>query len=180
MTQIKRTELELYHEFDRARCRHYLNGQLSVMHCHHYTTLYTRLAMDAEFIDGKSLLAGSAEDSFYVAFRDYFAARPGLKRANQLALGCQYYAAVGLGQMEVIYAGMDSGEVVLHHSHVDEGWITLARAGAVYGVAFDAAGDVDEAATLAFRKRLASNAASARASIARRTRAFPAMTRLGP
>jgi N-methylhydantoinase B len=45
---------------------------------------------------------------------------------------------------------------------MDEGWITLARAGAVYGVAFDAAGGVDKAATLALRKRLASNAASAR------------------
>lgn len=63
---------------------------------------------------------------------------------------------------------------------MDEGWITLARAGAVYGVAFDAAGGVDKAATLALRRRLASNAASARASIARHTRAFPAMTRLGP
>jgi N-methylhydantoinase B len=49
---------------------------------------------------------------------------------------------------------------------MDEGWITLARAGVVYGVAFDTAGSVDKAATLALRRRLASIAPSAPASIA--------------
>ena len=39
---------------------------------------------------------------------------------------------------------------------MDEGWITSARAADVYGVAFDAAGRIDQGATLALRRRLAS------------------------
>lgn len=123
MTQGKKLELELEHKFDSSRYRHYLNDQLAVLHCHHYSTLYTQLALDAEFLDGKMLLAECAEDSFYKVLLGYFEAHTELDLADKLSVGCQYYGAVGLGQMEVMCAGEDSGEVVLHHSHLDEGWI---------------------------------------------------------
>jgi hypothetical protein len=48
---------------------------------------------------------------------------------------------------------------------MDEGWITPPRAAGVYGVAFDGAGRVDEEATLALRRRLASIASSRQASL---------------
>jgi hypothetical protein len=115
--------VELKHEFDAARCRHYLNDQLSVLHCHHYATLYTQLAMDAEFIDAKIILAQSAEDTFFDMLSGYYQAHSGLTPDEKLEVGCQYYAAIGLGQMKVLSAGETSGEIVLEHSHLDEGWI---------------------------------------------------------
>lgn len=115
--------VELEHEFDGERCRHYLNGQLSVLQCHHYASLYTQLAMDAEFIDAKTILAQSAEDSFFALLSDYYQAHPGLPLDEKLEVGCRYYATIGLGQMKVPSAGETSVEVVLEHSHVDEGWI---------------------------------------------------------
>ena len=48
---------------------------------------------------------------------------------------------------------------------MDEGWITPPRAAGVYGVAFDGAGRVDQEATLALRRRLASIAPSRQASL---------------
>ena len=48
---------------------------------------------------------------------------------------------------------------------MDEGWITPPRAAGVYGVAFDGAGRVDQEATLALRRRLASIASSRQASL---------------
>ena len=115
--------VELAHEYDEKRCRHYLNGQLSVLHCHHYADLYTQLAMDAEFVDAKAILAQSAEDSFFNMLSNYFQAHPGLTAGERLDVGCQYYAAIGLGQMKVLSAEQVSGTVALEHSHVDEGWI---------------------------------------------------------
>jgi len=115
--------VKLEHEFDEKRCRHYLNGQLSVLHCHHYASLYTQLAMDAEFIDAKAILAQSAEDSFFDMLSDYYQAHPGLTPDEKLEVGCRYYATTGLGQMKVLSARETSGEVALEHSHVDEGWI---------------------------------------------------------
>lgn len=115
--------VELEHEFDGKRCRHYLNGQLSVLHCHHYAALYTQLAMDAEFIDAKTILAQSAEDSFFATLSGYYQAHPELTLEEKLEVGCRYYATIGLGQMKVLSAGETSGQVVLEHSHVDEGWI---------------------------------------------------------
>lgn len=123
MAHFKKLELELDHQFDRARCRHYLNGQLVVFHCHHYSTLYTQLALDAEFLDGKMLLAQCAEDAFYPILKDYLAANPKIGLGDKFSLACQYYAAVGLGKMEVKWAGPDAGEVILSHSHIDAGWV---------------------------------------------------------
>jgi hypothetical protein len=55
--------------------------------------------------------------------RDYFVHHGVIKNSERFSLTEQCYAAVGLGQMKVLFAGPDSGEVELLHSHVDDGWI---------------------------------------------------------
>lgn len=120
---ITQTQYELEPTFDRGRCRHYLNGELTVFHCHHYSTLYTQLAMDAAFARGPEILAESAEDSFYKTLRTYYEKRSGLTTQEKLTLACQYYSELGLGKMNVGFAGLDSGEVYLNASHIDQGWI---------------------------------------------------------
>jgi len=120
MALLKTTNLELEHRFDPKSSRHYLNGHLSVLHCHHYTTLYTQLALDAKETD---LLSGVAEETFYKLLKDYYNKHNIINLEDKIDIACQYYSAVGLGKMEVGFLGEDSGEVILSISHVDQGWI---------------------------------------------------------
>lgn len=119
MSEFKRTTLVLDHKFDPQRKRHYLNDKLSVLHCHHYSTLYTQLALDA---GETGLLSDVSEDTFHDALKSYFAKHEVKDPYDRLDLACQYYAAVGLGKMKVDFLGDDAGQVTVAHSHVDEGW----------------------------------------------------------
>ncbi len=123
MPTLKKTELVLDRKFDPRTCRHALNGDVHVLHCHHYMSLYTQLAQDCGMLDGPKLLAEVAEDTYYPLFRDYFTRNGITSIEDRIAIAEQQYAVAGLGQMKVTCAGDDSGEVQLLHSHVDEGWI---------------------------------------------------------
>jgi len=123
MTQYKKTELVLNKVFDAKLSRHLLEGSTVVLHCHHYATLYTQLAMDCALLDAKSLLAECSEEVWEGFLSNYYKTNGIASLADRITIGEQVYAAAGLGKMCVICAGTDSGEVVLEHSHVDEGWI---------------------------------------------------------
>ena len=69
------------------------------------------------------LLAEAAEDSFFQVLSDYFRQHHIEDVADRISIAEQYYAAVGVGKMEVKCAGPESGEVELVYSHVDQGWI---------------------------------------------------------
>jgi hypothetical protein len=120
MSEFKKTTLQLEHTFDAKKKRHYLNGQLTVLHCHHFTTLYTQLALDA---GETALLHSCSESAFYPALTDYFTKHSIVSLDERLEIGCQYYAALGLGTIKVAFAGNDSGRVVSENSHIDSGWI---------------------------------------------------------
>jgi hypothetical protein len=123
MAKLKKTELELSHRFDRISTRHYLNDELTVLHCHHYTTLYTQLADDLEFTDGKKLMSDVSEEIFYNVLDRYFKEHEIIELPDKVEIAEQYYAAIGLGKMNILYVGGNSGEVELAHSHIDEGWV---------------------------------------------------------
>lgn len=123
MTQYRKKELLLNKEFDAKTRRHRIDGRTVVMHCHHYATLYTQLAMDCSFLDAKTLLAECSEDAWHSFLSDYYKTNGISSLKDRIAIGEQIYATAGLGKMRVNCAGMDSGEVTLEHSHVDEGWI---------------------------------------------------------
>jgi hypothetical protein len=108
------------HVFDKKTKRHYLNGHLSVFHCHHYSSLYSQLALDAQETE---LLAESSEEAFYEILAGYFDKHNLTSIEERIDIAYQYYAAVGLGKMQVKYLGENSGEVELLASHVDSGWI---------------------------------------------------------
>lgn len=123
MAVKRKTEFILDHRFDPKSCRHYVNGRPSVLHCHHYASLYTQLAEDCGMLDGKKLLAEVAEESFYEVLSDYYCQHNISGIEDRVAIAEQYYGITGMGEMIVTCAGPDSGEVKLLHSHVDEGWI---------------------------------------------------------
>lgn len=120
MSKFKETTLILDKKFDSKSCRHFLNDQLTVMHCHHYSTLYTQLAIDSEETE---LLKSVAEESFYKALTDYLSKHDICDLESRIDIACQYYAAVGLGKMRVVYLGTESGKVELLASHLDKGWM---------------------------------------------------------
>ncbi|MCL1917727.1 MAG: hypothetical protein FWG14_05360 [Peptococcaceae bacterium] len=115
--------LQMRHTFDRERCRHEINGLTSVLHCHHFASLTTQLANDCQLLDAKKLLAHCAEDTFYLVLTDYYRKNNIMGLEKRFRVGEQYFAEVGLGKLAVTYAGPYSGEVVLEHSHIDEGWV---------------------------------------------------------
>jgi hypothetical protein len=123
MAIFKKTEFQIDHKFDPKSCRHTLNGVNVALHCHHFTSLYTQLADDCSMFDAKKLLAEATEDAFFGMLKNYFETQQICCSRDRISLAEQCYAAVGLGQMKVAFAGPDSGEVELLHSHVDSGWI---------------------------------------------------------
>jgi hypothetical protein len=120
MSIFTSTEIVLDHKFDPVKKQHYLNGELSVLHCHHFTTLYSQLAIDSEETE---VLADTARDTFHASLSNYFSAHGIESAEHRVSLACQHYGAVGLGKMEVVFIGADSGEVRLQSSHLDAGWI---------------------------------------------------------
>ncbi|MFH0733281.1 MAG: hypothetical protein V2B16_01325 [bacterium] len=120
MAEIVKNELKYDHFYDQKNKQHYLNGTLIVLHCHHYTALYTQLALDANETE---LLKETARDSFRKMLNTYLKKYyTGNSIREIMELCCQYHSILGLGQMKVIFLGEDSGEVEMVASHVDEGW----------------------------------------------------------
>lgn len=121
MAIVKRNEIHFKHTFDRITKRHAINDIQSVFHCHHYTSLYSQLALDA---DETELLKECARESFHMVLEKYYADNPDIDTVqSRTEIGCQYYALLGMGTMEVIFMGIDSGVVDVPTSHTDEGWI---------------------------------------------------------
>ena len=123
MPIIERTELRLDHKFETRTCRHYLNAEPYVLHCHHYATLYSQLADDCGMLDGRKMLSEVSEDTFRDELTNYYKQHNLTDITDRISIAEQYYSTTGLGQMKVRSAGPEGGEVELLHSHVDEGWI---------------------------------------------------------
>ncbi len=123
MAVFKKTELELDHSFDPIQKRHYINGDCVVLHCHHFTALYTQLADDAKDFQGEKLLRETTEDSFYPILVNYFKKHSITTISDRISIAEQYYSAVGFGKMNIVGLGNFAGNVTLEHSHIDEGWM---------------------------------------------------------
>ncbi|MEY3219376.1 MAG: hypothetical protein RIT27_733 [Pseudomonadota bacterium] len=113
-------KLPLPTRFDTTHKRYFLNDQLSVLHCHHYATLYTQLALDAK---ETILLAEVAEDTFLTILKDYFLQHAIQTISERVELACHYFSEMGLGKMQINYLTDYTGEIELLSSHLDEGWL---------------------------------------------------------
>jgi hypothetical protein len=141
--------IDLAFTFDDKTFRHFVNGHATVLHCHHYMSLTTQLAIRHADCDGPRILRESAEDSVLPMLQGYIRDKGISGSAERLLVGCAYYSAMGLGRMEAS-GGEKGGEVRLTRSHVDEGWVkkfgvsatpinhfTAGYASAVFSAAFD-------------------------------------------
>lgn len=119
MAVFARNELMLDKRVDQRSRRHFINDHTVVMHCHHYITLYSQLAMDT---NETALIASVAEETFFELLADYCEDNDIYEIEEMIGIAEEYYAAMGLGLLRVDYLGEDSGKVTLLHSHVDDGW----------------------------------------------------------
>lgn len=119
----KQTELVVDQKFNRKSCRHLLNGSTYVLHCHHYATLYCRLADDADLFDGKALLRAGCEAAFVPELEKFFEKQDAYEVSERVELVEQYFKFVGLGILEFERVGSMAASARLNSSHVDEGWI---------------------------------------------------------
>ncbi len=108
--------------FDDKTYRHYMNGFLSVLHCHHYLCLTTKMALDFDVIGGVRILMETAEDTIRPLFDDYISKNRVTSFKDRILMGMEYYAIMGLGRMKVS-ANEQGGKVQLLRSHVDQGWL---------------------------------------------------------
>ncbi|MBN1191753.1 MAG: hypothetical protein JXA46_18525 [Dehalococcoidales bacterium] len=121
MAIVAKNDIKYNHYFDRKTKRHSINGIQSVLHCHHYTALYTQLAIDA---GETGLLKECARENFRTVLDFYFSGNPSIDTVQaKVEIACQYYSLLGLGKMVVHFMGSDSGEVELLSSHTDSGWM---------------------------------------------------------
>jgi hypothetical protein len=119
----KQIEFEIDHRFDPVKCRHYLNDVVTVLHCHHYMTLFHQLADDAKEFEGERFLKEAAEDTFYEVLRDYFDSKGIVNLEEKVALAEQYWSVVGMGLIEFTAVGRYAVIAEMEYSHVDEGWL---------------------------------------------------------
>jgi predicted hydrocarbon binding protein len=114
--------LKLEYTFNPETYRHYINGHPTVLHCHHYMSLTTKLAEEFVDIGGSRILRESAEDSIRPLFDSYYQTNGLSSSEDRFKVGEEYYSVMGLGRIAVT-GNQHTGEVILIRSHVDEGWI---------------------------------------------------------
>jgi predicted hydrocarbon binding protein len=114
--------LNVEFSFDEKTYRHYMNGTLTVMHCHHYMSLLTKLAEDLDELGGTTILSESVEDSIRPMLDGYAQKQNLATPEEKLKAGAEYYSVMGMGLME-ISGGEQDGTATLYRSHVDQGWL---------------------------------------------------------
>ncbi len=115
-------DLKVDFTFDDKTYRHYMNGFMSVLHCHHYLCLTTKLAKDFDDLGGIQILKEVAEDTIRPLFDDYILKNNVASVEDRISVGVGYYALMGLGKMKVS-TNEQGGKVELPRSHVDQGWL---------------------------------------------------------
>lgn len=123
MTIRKQVELVVDQKFDPKSCRHSINGEVQVLHCHHYATLYCQLADDAKMFDGKALLRKAAEMAFLPMLKQLMVDAGASLLQEKIAIAEAYWKFVGMGMVRFERVGAMSAAASMSKSHVDEGWI---------------------------------------------------------
>jgi predicted hydrocarbon binding protein len=116
-------EYDFIQTFDPVRKLQYVNSDPSVMHCHHYATLYTKLALDFSDFGIPYMLRDSMEEASYLVLKKAFLIRDIKDREKKKNLAEEHFRLAGLGRVSITLTG-NGGTARMNHSHMDEGWIS--------------------------------------------------------
>ncbi len=115
--------MDFKRSFDANECKHYLEDQYFVLHCHHYNTLTHRALTATPYIDGKAFIFRCVRDDFYENLSKV-AQNKGLRSgADVLKMAQEFYAYTGLGQIDLGGLTASGGTVVSSHSHLATGYL---------------------------------------------------------
>ncbi len=112
-------QLQLQREFKEGQKRHYLNGILTVIHCHHYSSLMTQLADDARGWNAPELLKDAFAEATYETLDKYFKEHNIQDIQSKVAVAEEYFRIFGLGKLQL---NIEKKFAELVFSHIDEGW----------------------------------------------------------
>jgi hypothetical protein len=109
--------------FDPIRKLQYINSDPSVMHCHHYSAIFTKLALELKDSGGTKYLTEAMEEASYIALRKVFITEALESTAERRSFVEQYYRLTGLGDLSIRDCSAAGGSITLRRSHMDEGWV---------------------------------------------------------
>jgi hypothetical protein len=116
-------KLNVVHRFDPVSKRHYLNQWNAVLHCHHYSTLFTDLAVCTRSFGGIEKLVEAGDKVFGMLLKDYFAKEGVSTLDDKVAIAEQYWRVMGMGMIKIFTSDKTSGTATMEYSHLDEGWL---------------------------------------------------------
>jgi len=118
-------KLELVHKFNPELKRHYFNNYQTVLHCHHYSTLYTQSAFYFNEVgfEGIDIFIKTAEEVFGKFLKDYYQKHQIQNKEDRISIAEQYWKTVGMGIVEILSYEENGGKAVMEYSHIDEGWL---------------------------------------------------------
>lgn len=148
-------ECKFEQSFDTKTKLQSINNMPSVIHCHHYTTLFTKVAMEMDHLSGTQFLSDSMEESFYIVFKRYFIKENILNKQERIDIIEQYFALSGMGKIK-LEINANGGHAILEFSHLDEGWLKKFKADATQPINFLACGYIAAAFAVVNEKRLRS------------------------
>jgi hypothetical protein len=117
------TEHKFEQTFDPIRKLQYINTDPSVMHCHHYSALFAKLAVDMEHLGAAEILSQSMEDAFYIVLRKFVILEELSNKQERIDVFQEHFRLAGLGTLLLRDVKKSGGNAILTHSHLDEGWI---------------------------------------------------------
>ena len=106
------------HRYNPKNSRHYLNNCSTVLHCHHYVSLITQLALYTDQFSGEIILKDTAEDVFYSVLRDYFEANLVQSPEDKVEVARDYYRYIGMGLIDFTVTATNI-QAKMEYSHVD-------------------------------------------------------------
>lgn len=130
-----------------------INDMPSVIHCHHYTALFTKGAIDMDHIQGSQILADSMEESFYIVFKRYMIKEGIVSQQDKVDIIKQYFSLSGLGKIE-LKLNSSGGEAILEYSHLDEGWLKKFKEDSEFPINFITCGFIAAAFSIINNKKL--------------------------
>ncbi len=108
------------YKFDEKHNYMEIGGEAMVFHCHHYITNLQRTILDAEYIDSKLFLIGSAADSLYNQLRNLC---EGLSVEESKRMAQDIYKTFGYGLLDLSEMDENGARLTASSSFFSKTWL---------------------------------------------------------
>ncbi|MCB1143395.1 MAG: hypothetical protein H7A24_08425 [Leptospiraceae bacterium] len=99
-----------------------VEGEAMIFHCHHYLTNLQRTILDADYIDSRPFLIGSAADAVYNQLQNIFREQ-NTSIEDSFSIAEQMYKAFGYGLIDLSKLTGEGGEIKTRKSFFSKSWL---------------------------------------------------------